>query len=377
MLKVAASFRMTLRPAKSELIVRLFCGDSFRSKSSGRKMAAMRDVLNRPLRDLRISVTDRCNFRCTYCMPKEIFGSNHEFLPRGELLTFEEITRLVEIFTTLGVQKIRITGGEPLLRRNLEDLVAMLAQVEGVKDLTLTTNGSLLAQKAQALRAAGLHRLTVSLDSLKDEIFAAMNDVEFPVAQVLAGIATARKAGFSPIKINMVVKRGLNENCVTEMVKHFRGRDFILRFIEYMDVGNSNGWRMADVVTAQEILAKISEFVPSEELMPLPSNYTGEVARRFQISDGAEIGIIASVTQPFCQDCTRARLSANGTLYTCLFAAHGFDLRQFLRGGKSSDDQIAAAILKVWRSREDRYSELRTHATSREMRKVEMSHIGG
>ncbi|TAM75427.1 GTP 3',8-cyclase MoaA [bacterium] len=331
------------------------------------------DTFNRALRDLRISVTDRCNFRCVYCMPKAIFGSDFQFLPHREVLTFEEIARLARIFVALGVEKLRLTGGEPLVRRDLERLVAMLAQIDGVRDLTLTTNGSLLAKKAASLAAAGLRRITVSLDSMDDAVFRAMNDVDFPVGKVLEGIETAREAGLAPIKINMVVKRGFNEGSIVEMARHFRGTGMILRFIEYMDVGNTNGWRMDDVVPAAEIVHAVDAVFPLE---PVDPNYRGEVAQRYRYRDGAgEIGIIGSVTHPFCRDCTRARISAEGQLYTCLFASHGHDLKALLRGG-ADDDAIMERIASVWRVRDDRYSELRTSVTPGTP-KVEMSHIGG
>ncbi len=330
-----------------------------------------RDTLERPLQDLRISVTDRCNFRCVYCMPKEVFGRDYAFLPRADLLTFEEIAQLAAIFVELGVRKVRLTGGEPLVRRELEELVAMLAPL-GV-DLTLTTNGSLLAGKAHALREAGLDRVTVSLDSLDDATFMAMNDVRFPVARVLQGIETAAAEGLAPIKVNMVVKRGVNGDSVLPMARYFRGSGHILRFIEYMDVGNSNGWRLDDVVTADEILATIDAEFPLE---PIPPAYRGEVADRWRYRDGGgEIGIIASVSRPFCGDCTRARLSANGSLYTCLFAAAGHDLRAPLRAG-ATQHELHGIIAAVWRERDDRYSELRS-AESVGLRKVEMSYIGG
>jgi GTP 3',8-cyclase len=329
------------------------------------------DRLGRPLRDLRISITDRCNFRCTYCMPKEVFGSSYRFLPRAELLTFEEIERLARIFTAHGVEKVRLTGGEPLLRRDVEKLVAMLADIPGL-DLTMTTNGALLPQKAGALAAAGLHRITVSLDALEDEVFRSLNDVDFPVARVLAGIDAAAAAGL-PVKVNMVVKRGVNEDSVLPMARFFHGSGHTLRFIEYMDVGHTNGWRLDDVVPAAEILSAIQSELPLE---PLEPSYRGEVARRWRYADGGgEIGVIASVTQPFCRDCTRARLSADGSLYTCLFATKGHDLRALLREG-SGDEEIFAAIGALWGRRTDRYSELRTAATAR-LDKVEMSYIGG
>lgn len=331
------------------------------------------DTLNRPLRDLRISVTDRCNFRCTYCMPKEVFGHDFRFLPPGELLTFEEITRLARIFIAHGVEKIRLTGGEPLVRRDIEKLVAMLAPLPGLQDLTLTTNGSLLVKKAQALKDSGLRRITVSLDSLDNSVFKALNDVDFPVERVLAGIEAARAAGLWPIKINMVVKRGANDASVVEMARYFRETGYILRFIEYMDVGSTNGWRLDDVVSGAEIVRMIDAELPLE---PADPNYRGEVARRWRYKDGkGEIGVITSVTQPFCGACTRARLSSEGSLYTCLFAQVGTDFRAPLRAG-ASDDEIAALLGRVWRLRGDRYSEIRTLATARAP-KVEMSHIGG
>jgi cyclic pyranopterin phosphate synthase len=335
---------------------------------------ALTDALARPLRDLRISVTDRCNFRCTYCMPKEVFGQGFPFLPRAELLTFEEIARLARIFVAHGVEKIRLTGGEPLLRRELEKLVALLAAVPGLKDLTLTTNGSLLTpEKARALRDAGLRRITISLDSLDDRVFMAMNDVGFPVAGVLAAIEAADAAGLRPIKIDMVVKRGVNEDSIVPMARYFRHTGHILRFIEYMDVGNTNGWRLDDVVSAAEIVRLVDAEWPLEPAQP---NYYGEVAERWRYRDGAgEIGVIASVTQPLCGSCTRARLSAEGQLYTCLFGSAGHDLRALLRGG-ASDREIAAAIADVWRVREDRYSEIRFSNTI-PLKKIEMSKIGG
>jgi cyclic pyranopterin phosphate synthase len=331
------------------------------------------DSRSRPLRDLRISVTDRCNFRCTYCMPKEIFGRDFAFLPRAQLLTFEEITRLSRAFAREGVSKIRLTGGEPLLRRDLDRLVAMLAEIDEITDVALTTNGSALAARAQKLKAAGLSRMTVSLDALDDVTFAAMNEVAFPVERVLAGIDAAAAAGLTPIKINMVVKRGVNDRSVVEMAEHFRGSGHILRFIEYMDVGTTNGWRMDDTVPAAEIAAAINA---RWQLEPLEANYPGEVATRYRYRDGAgEIGIIASVTQPFCGACTRARLSADGRLYTCLFAAGGHDLRGLIRGD-ASDEQLATKIRSIWTSRADRYSELR-HARTEPRPKIEMSYIGG
>jgi GTP 3',8-cyclase len=330
------------------------------------------DTLGRPVRDLRVSVTDRCNFRCVYCMPKEAFGRDYPFLPRAELLTFEEIERLARVFAGLGVEKIRITGGEPLVRRDLETLVGLLARIDGL-DLTLTTNGALLAPKADALRDAGLSRITVSLDSLDDEVFRAMNDVDFPVTRVLDGIDAALAAGLAPVKVNVVVKRGLNEDSVLPMARHFRGTGVVLRFIEFMDVGHTNGWRLDDVVPAAEIVAAIDAELPLEPVEPA---YRGEVADRWRYRDGSgEIGVISSVTQPFCGDCTRARLSADGQVYTCLFAANGHDLRARLRSG-ASDEELTAEIAAIWRARADRYSELRSAATSG-LEKVEMSYIGG
>ena len=332
---------------------------------------ALEDTFHRPLRDLRVSITDRCNFRCVYCMPKEVYGRDHAFLPRRDLLTFEEIVRLAHVFAGLGVQKIRLTGGEPLIRRDVERLVEMLAQIPDL-ELTLTTNGALLVQKAQALRDAGLGRITVSLDSLDDDVFRAMNDVDFPVQTVLDGIETASAAGL-PVKVNVVVKRGVNEDSVLPMARHFRERGHIVRFIEYMDVGSTNGWRMDDVVPAAEIVAAIDAALPLE---PLPPRYPGEVAERYRYRDGSgEVGVIASVTRPFCGACTRARLSADGSLYTCLFATTGHDLRALVRGG-AGDEEIAAALGGIWRERTDRYSDLRSAATG-DLPKVEMSYIGG
>jgi len=330
------------------------------------------DMRGRPLHDLRISVTDRCNFRCVYCMPKDVFGRDYPFLAHADLLSFEEIARLARIFVDQGVSKIRLTGGEPLLRKNLERLVEMLARM-GQLDLTLTTNGALLAKKAQSLRDAGLTRVTVSLDSLDDVTFRAMNDVDFPVARVLEGIDAAAAAGLAPIKVNMVVKRGLNEASIVPMARHFRATGHIVRFIEYMDVGATNGWRMADVVPAAEIVRTIDAAIP---LIAADPNYSGEVAERWRYRDGAgEIGVIASVTQAFCRDCTRARLSTEGKLYTCLFATSGYDLRALVRGG-STDVELGNAIAAIWRQRTDRYSEVRTSNTAR-LQKVEMSYIGG
>ena len=332
---------------------------------------ALEDTFHRPLRDLRVSITDRCNFRCVYCMPKEVYGRDYAFLPRRDLLTFEEIARLAQVFAGLGVEKIRLTGGEPLIRRDVERLVEMLAEISAL-DLTLTTNGAALVQKAQALKDAGLGRITVSLDSLDDDVFRAMNDVDFPVQTVLDGIEEASAAGL-PVKVNVVVKRGVNEDSVLPMARHFRDRGHVVRFIEYMDVGHTNGWRLDDVVPAADIVAALDAELPLE---PLPPRYPGEVAERYRYRDGSgEIGVIASVTRPFCGACTRARLSADGSLYTCLFATTGHDLRALVRG-EAGDDEIAAALSGIWRDRADRYSELRSSATP-DLPKVEMSYIGG
>ncbi len=329
------------------------------------------DTLDRPLRDLRISVTDRCNFRCVYCMPKEVFGREYAFLERKELLTFEEIERVARVFVEQGVQKLRVTGGEPLIRRDLDRLIALLSAL-GDLDIALTTNGALLARNAERLANAGLSRVTVSLDSLDDDIFRAMNDVDFPVAQVLEGIDAAAAAGL-PVKVNVVVKRGLNDGSIVDMARFFHGSGHALRFIEYMDVGHTNGWRMDDIVPAAEIVAAVDAVLPLE---PVDPAYRGEVAGRYRYRDGGgEVGVIASVTQPFCGDCTRARLSADGQLYTCLFAVRGHDLRALLRSG-ASDDDLGDTIGGIWRRRIDRYSELRTAETA-SLPKVEMSFIGG
>ena len=329
------------------------------------------DTLGRPLRDLRISVTDRCNFRCVYCMPKEVFGHDYRFLDRKELLSFEEIERLVRVLKEHGVEKIRITGGEPLLRRELELLVAGLASVGGL-ELTLTTNASLLAKKAQALAEAGLHRVTVSLDSLDDETFRAMNDVDFSVERVLEGIEAAAAAGL-PVKVNAVIKRGMNEAAVLEMARYFKGTPHVLRFIEYMDVGATNGWRLDDVVPAAEIVRTIDDVFPIE---PVDRSYRGEVAQRWRYRDGSgELGLITSVTQPFCGDCTRARISAEGKLYTCLFGVRGHDLRALVRSG-ATDEELGAKVAGIWSERTDRYSERRSESTA-DLPKVEMSYIGG
>jgi cyclic pyranopterin phosphate synthase len=330
-----------------------------------------RDRLDRPLRDLRISVTDRCNFRCPYCMPREVFGADHPFLRRSEILSYEEIDRLAGIFVGLGARKLRLTGGEPLLRRDLPVLVRRLARQPGI-DLALTTNGSLLADRAAELAAAGLRRVTVSLDSLDDAVFRRMNDADFAVERVLEGIAAAERAGLAPIKINAVVRRGWNEESVLPLVERFRGTGHVLRFIEFMDVGTSNRWRPTDVVPALEILERIAARHP---VAPVAAAYRGEVARRWRLVDGTlELGVIASVTAPFCGDCTRARLSADGRLFTCLFAAAGTDLRGPLRAG-ADDAELAARISGAWSAREDRYSELR--AASEPAERVEMSYLGG
>lgn len=333
----------------------------------------LRDVSNRPLRDLRISVTDRCNFRCVYCMPKSAFGRDHAFLPRDEVLSFEEIERVVRLFVARGGSKVRLTGGEPLLRRNIEELIARLAAIPDV-ELTLTTNGSLLRRKAAALKSAGLQRVTISLDSIDDTVFRAMNDVDFPLADVLDGIDAAAAAGLAPLKINMVVKRGVNDHTLVDMARHFRGSGHILRFIEFMDVGATNGWQLDSVVPSAEVVARIGAQFPLQAIDP---NYEGEVAERWRYEDGSgEIGVISSVTQAFCSTCTRLRLSTDGKLYTCLFADRGHDLRSLLRSG-ASDTQVDRFIAAVWQQRGDRYSEIRSAETAARGAKVEMSYIGG
>lgn len=340
------------------------------------------DTRNRHLRDLRISVTDRCNFRCVYCMPKEIFGSDFMFLGRDELLTFEEMTRLARIAVAHGVEKIRLTGGEPLLRRGLEELVGMLAAIKmpsgGDIDIALTTNGSALGVKAQSLKDAGLKRVTVSLDSLDDTTFKAMNDVDFPVAKVLRGIEVAHEVGLGPIKINVVMKRGQNDQDIVAIARYFKGSRNIVRFIEFMDVGTSNGWKMGEVVPSAEVVSRINAELPLEEIAP---NYDGETSARWRYRDGSgEIGVISSVTQSFCHSCTRARISTEGKLFTCLFATDGHDLRALMRGG-CSDEQLSTVMAHIWRERTDRYSDLRSAKTN-ELRatgkkKIEMSYIGG
>lgn len=347
------------------------------------------DSLGRPLRDLRISVTDRCNFRCSYCMPKDVFTKDYPYLPHAALLSFEEITRIARQFVAHGVRKIRLTGGEPLLRKNIEVLIEQLASLRTpageALDLTLTTNGSLLVRKARSLKDAGLQRLTVSLDGLDDTVFRAMNDVDFPVRDVLDGIEAAQHAGLGPIKVNMVVKRGTNEHQIVPMARHFRGTGIALRFIEYMDVGATNGWRMNDVLASSEVIRLLQQELP---LLPLPASQPGETAQRWGYADATgahdrqagEIGLISSVTQAFCSDCNRARLSTEGQLYLCLFASQGHNLRDLVRGGHS-DAELAAAIAHIWQGRSDRYSELRSSqpmaAAEDAGRRVEMSYIGG
>jgi len=339
------------------------------------------DALARPLQELRISLTDRCNFRCVYCMPEEVFGNDHVFLPQTSLLSFEEITRIARIFVAHGAQEIRLTGGEPLLRKHIENLIGMLAQLKTPDgrdiELTLTTNGALLAKKAQSLKDAGLNRVTVSLDSLDDATFKRMNGVGFPVSDVLHGLEAAHAAGLGPIKVNMVVKGGMNDREIVPMARHFKGSPFILRFIEYMDVGVSNNWKMDEVIPSSEVVRRIAAHMPLEAIK---SNHKGETAARWRYQDGSgEIGVISSVTQAFCHDCTRARISTVGVLYTCLFATSGHDLRALMRSGKM-DQQISAAIAHLWRSRADRYSELRSAKTmdaNQAAKKIEMSYIGG
>jgi GTP 3',8-cyclase len=339
------------------------------------------DTLDRPLRDLRISVTDRCNFRCSYCMPKEVFDKNYSFLPQTSLLSFEEITRTARLFVAHGVEKIRLTGGEPLLRKHLEVLIAMLSELRtpdgALLDLTLTTNASVLAKKAQALKDAGLQRITVSLDALDDAIFRRMNDADFPVADVLKGIEAAERVGLGPIKVNMVVKRGTNDAEIVPMARHFKGSAVVLRFIEYMDVGATNGWRMNEVMPSAQVIERINNVFPLEAI---GANALGETAERWRYRDGSgEVGVISSVTQAFCRDCNRARLSTEGKLFLCLFASQGHDLRALLRG-EFSDAQMSAAIAHIWQGRDDRYSELRSSGqadTESGERRVEMHYIGG
>lgn len=339
------------------------------------------DTRGRPLHDLRISVTDRCNFRCVYCMPKEVFGRDFAFMPREELLSFEEITRVARISAAHGVEKIRLTGGEPLLRKGLPELIRMLREVKTVGghplDIALTTNGSALAHNAQALRDAGLNRVTVSLDSLDEATFQKMNDIRFPVAKVLAGIEAAHQVGLGPIKINMVVKKGLNDHDIVAMARHFKGTPFVLRFIEFMDVGSTNGWKLGEVVPSEEVIRRIGAEFPLEQV---PPRYPGETSKRWRYLDGGgEIGVISSVTESFCHSCSRARVSVDGTLFTCLFATAGHDLRALMRDG-CSDEQLAETMASIWRSRTDRYSELRSANTGglrTTGKRIEMSYIGG
>ena len=352
-------------------VIPIVAGASLRGPAPAFRGGQLADTFGRPMRDLRISVTDRCNFRCVYCMPREVFDAGHEFLPHSAILSFEEIARLARVFADLGVRKIRLTGGEPLVRKQLHRLVALLSELP--VELTLTTNGSLLARNAAALKAAGLHRVTVSLDSLDEATFRAMNDADFPVAKVIEGIEAAASAGLAPVKINMVVKRGTNDGHILAMARRWRGSGHIIRFIEYMDVGSTNGWRMDDVVPSAEVVRRIGEAWPLE---PIDPNYAGEVAERWRYRDGAgEIGVISSVTQAFCSSCNRMRLSTEGSLYTCLFGQSGHDLKSLLRSG-ASDDELRNEIAALWQARTDRYSEMRTAETARRP-KVEMSYIGG
>lgn len=354
---------------------------AFASTSRMAATGLLGDTLGRPLRDLRISVTDRCNFRCSYCMPKEVFDKDYPYLPHGSLLTFEEIKRIAKLFVSYGVRKIRLTGGEPLLRKNIEVLIEQLAALRTVDgqplDITLTTNGSLLARKAKALKAAGLQRVTVSLDGLDDTVFRSMNDVDFPVAEVLKGIEAAQEAGLGPIKVNMVVKRGTNDHEIITMARHFKGTGIVLRFIEYMDVGATNGWRMDEVMPSADVVKRIHAELPLVQLEP---SSPGETAERWGYADGGgEVGVISSVTQAFCHDCNRARLSTEGKLYLCLFASQGYDLRELIRGA-ATDADITSAIGHIWSGRTDRYSELRSTLapdTGASTRRVEMSYIGG
>jgi cyclic pyranopterin phosphate synthase len=352
-------------------VIPIVAGGAVRAAAPAFRGGQLADTLARPMRDLRISVTDRCNFRCVYCMPREVFDAGHEFLPHSAILSFEEIARLARVFVGLGVKKIRLTGGEPLVRKQLHRLVAMLSELP--VELTLTTNGSLLARNAVALKAAGLHRVTVSLDSLDDATFRAMNDADYPVAKVIEGIEAAAAAGLAPVKINMVVKRGTNDGDIVAMARRWRGSGHIIRFIEYMDVGSTNGWRMDDVVPSAEVVRRINE---AWALEPIGANYPGEVAERWRYLDGAgEIGVISSVTQAFCSSCNRMRLSTEGSLYTCLFGQSGHDLKSLVRSG-ASDDEIRNEIAAVWQARTDRYSEIRTSQTT-SLKKIEMSYIGG
>jgi len=336
-----------------------------------------KDALGRTIRDLRISVTDRCNFRCVYCMPKEVFGPGYEFVPRDKLLRLEEIARIAKVFAACGVKKVRITGGEPMIRRNLEHLIEMIASIEGIDDISMTTNASLMTKgRAAALKEAGLKRVTVSLDALDEETFRTVCDVDFPVSRVLEGIHNAQQAGFENIKVNAVIKRGLNEHSVLPLARYFHGTGSILRFIEYMDVGSTNNWKLDEVVSASELVATINQEMPIEPLFP---NYRGEVAKRWRYADGGgEVGFITSVTESFCGDCSRVRLSALGQIYTCLFATEGYDIRDPLRVGVSDQD-LLEIVRRLWGKREDRYSELRGQIPVNvfSQPKVEMSHIGG
>lgn len=345
------------------------------TKACSGRVAILVDRFGRPLRDLRVSVTDRCNLRCPYCMPREVFGAGFAFMDRRELLSFEEVARLARVFARLGVRKIRLTGGEPLLRRELPRLVAMLDEVGGIEDIALTTNGTLLSAQARALHAAGLHRVTVSLDALDEDVFQLMSDTRAPLARVLDGIDAASAAGLQPVKVNMVVRRGVNDHCVLEMAEHFRARSEVIRFIEYMDVGSSNGWSPGEVVSAAEIVRSISARWPLEAISP---RSPAEVARRYRYEDGrGEIGVISSVSQPFCATCTRARLSADGKLYTCLFASEGLDLRGPIRAG-AADDDLERLVAEGWEARSDRYSAERFARRARNGgAKIEMSYIGG
>jgi GTP 3',8-cyclase len=363
-----------LHAARVAAVPRALSADAL---SAVQTAALLHDPRQRRLHDLRISVTDKCNFRCTYCMPKDVFGPGYKFLPHDALLSFEEITRFAKISAELGVEKLRLTGGEPTLRRNLPILIGMLSALRTPSgkplDLTLTTNGSTLVKQARALKDAGLQRITVSLDSMDDAVFRAMNDVDFPVADVLRGIDAALAAGLAPVKVNMVVKRGVNEHTVVQMAKHFKGTGVVVRFIEFMDVGATNGWRMDDVMASRDVVAAIDAVMP---LVAVDPQYTGEVAERWRYVDGSgEIGVISSVTQAFCSTCSRARLSTDGKIYTCLFADSGVDFRAMLRD-QSSDDAIAALLAGIWQTRTDRYSEIRTADTAK-AHKVEMSYIGG
>ena len=335
------------------------------------------DTLDRPIRDLRVSVTDRCNFRCIYCMPREIFGPGYKFVPRNDLLKLEEISRITRLFAGHGVRKVRITGGEPMIRRNLEHLIEMLRDIDGVTDISMTTNASMLTLKrAESLRAAGLNRINISLDAIDEKTFQRVNDVDFPVAKVLEGIDNAHAAGFDAVKVNAVIRRGYNEHSILPLAQHFHGTGTVLRFIEFMDVGTTNKWNLEEVIPAAELVEIIGKEMPIESLQP---NYSGEVAKRWRYSDGGgEVGFITSVTQSFCGDCSRARLSAVGKVYTCLFAATGQDLRGMLRAG-ASDEELSRLIGRIWSQREDRYSELRGQipVTAETAPRVEMSHIGG